>query len=260
MMGEKIAALRRAKGMTQEELAATVGISAQSVSKWENSVTMPDIMLLPVLADIFEVTIDELYGKAAPVKKQERISFDDVPQAAYDALLKAIGLPDLQQDEDIELRTQRWKKQLLSHPKQQSMIFSRREGGVYADSRMGIVSLLNNHDSMALLESKDAKKMLSLLSEDHVCAILRHQLKNAGVSYTAASVAVKCGMSEKQAKDVLDRLVEYNFNQKQSLDVGDEIISVYTLYGTHRMMLVYVILSLAERLANWNESYYGFRS
>ena len=61
-IGERIAELRRKSGMTQEELAALRGISAQSVSKWETGVTMPDILLLPILADVFGVQIDALFG------------------------------------------------------------------------------------------------------------------------------------------------------------------------------------------------------
>lgn len=62
-LGENIAALRKNKGITQEKLAETIGISPQSVSKWENDISMPDISLLPVLADIFSVSIDALLGK-----------------------------------------------------------------------------------------------------------------------------------------------------------------------------------------------------
>ena len=44
--------------MTQEELADIIGVSSQSISKWENNVTMPDILLLPVIASFFEITLD----------------------------------------------------------------------------------------------------------------------------------------------------------------------------------------------------------
>ncbi|MBQ7922698.1 MAG: DUF3808 domain-containing protein [Clostridia bacterium] len=60
-IGNKIKQLRYKTGMTQEQLAAKLGISAQSVSKWETAVTMPDITLLPVLASELGVTIDELF-------------------------------------------------------------------------------------------------------------------------------------------------------------------------------------------------------
>ena len=60
-LGYKIKQLRYKSGLTQEQLASRLGISAQSVSKWETSVTMPDITLLPLLAGEFGVTIDELF-------------------------------------------------------------------------------------------------------------------------------------------------------------------------------------------------------
>jgi len=61
-LGKRIAALRKSKGLTQEQLAEKVGVSAQAVSKWENDVSCPDITLLPLLADLFDVSVDELLG------------------------------------------------------------------------------------------------------------------------------------------------------------------------------------------------------
>lgn len=59
-IGRNIRRLRQNKGMTQEQLAEKLGISAQAVSKWEKEIAYPDILLLPVLADEFEVSINEL--------------------------------------------------------------------------------------------------------------------------------------------------------------------------------------------------------
>lgn len=61
-IGEQIRALRKSRSMTQEQLAALLGLAPQSVSKWENQLTAPDITLLPVLAGVFGVSIDELFG------------------------------------------------------------------------------------------------------------------------------------------------------------------------------------------------------
>lgn len=61
-LGEKIASLRKAKGMTQEQLAEQCSVSAQAVSKWENNLTAPDISLLPRLSGLFGVSVDELLG------------------------------------------------------------------------------------------------------------------------------------------------------------------------------------------------------
>lgn len=58
----KIAILRKARGLTQQGLADALGVSFQTVSKWENQVTMPDITMLPALAELFGVSVDELLG------------------------------------------------------------------------------------------------------------------------------------------------------------------------------------------------------
>ena len=59
-IGEIIKKLRKERDVTQEKLADYLGISYQAVSKWENDISCPDIMLLPKLAGIFNTTVDEL--------------------------------------------------------------------------------------------------------------------------------------------------------------------------------------------------------
>lgn len=66
-MGSMIARLRKERGMTQEQLAGLLGITYQAVSKWENEVSSPDISALPLLADVFGVSIDRLFGREAPL-------------------------------------------------------------------------------------------------------------------------------------------------------------------------------------------------
>ena len=66
VLGLKIAYYRRLIGLTQEELAERVGVSTQAVSKWEQQLSCPDILLLPELAKIFGITIDELFGIVCP--------------------------------------------------------------------------------------------------------------------------------------------------------------------------------------------------
>lgn len=59
-IGQRIAALRKAKNMTQSELAEELGISAQAVSKWENDLAYPDITLLQSLSEKLDCTIDHI--------------------------------------------------------------------------------------------------------------------------------------------------------------------------------------------------------
>lgn len=62
-LNETICFYRKKQGFTQEELAGKLGVTNQSVSKWESAQCCPDIILIPKLADIFEISIDELFGK-----------------------------------------------------------------------------------------------------------------------------------------------------------------------------------------------------
>lgn len=69
---DTISFYRKRQGLTQEELAKKLGVTNQSVSKWESAQCCPDIGLLPMLADIFEISIDELFGR----KNEKEIHYD----------------------------------------------------------------------------------------------------------------------------------------------------------------------------------------
>ncbi len=62
LIGDKIRLLRKNKNITQTELAEALSVSSQTVSKWENHVSSPDITVLPVIARYFGITMDELFG------------------------------------------------------------------------------------------------------------------------------------------------------------------------------------------------------
>ena len=61
-IGENIKHFRKSRDITQERLAEMLGVSCQSVSRWESGICYPDVELLPVIAGIFEVTVDKLLG------------------------------------------------------------------------------------------------------------------------------------------------------------------------------------------------------
>lgn len=61
--GQRFARLRKKLNLKQEDIANRVNISAQAVSKWENDLSAPDISILPALADILNVSLDELLGR-----------------------------------------------------------------------------------------------------------------------------------------------------------------------------------------------------
>ena len=70
-IGKFIAVLRKSQGMTQKELAEKLGVSDKTVSHWEREESAPDISLIPVIAEIFSVTCDELLRGEKSSKQAE---------------------------------------------------------------------------------------------------------------------------------------------------------------------------------------------
>ena len=83
-LGKNIRELRKSKNLTQEQFAESLGVSFQSVSRWENCVTYPDVEMLPVIARYFNVSTDYLFGIPNEEKK-----------ARFNALMKEVrALPE----------------------------------------------------------------------------------------------------------------------------------------------------------------------
>lgn len=69
-IGENLKRLRRERDMTQEELSTVLGVSYQSVSRWENGTCYPDLELLPAIADFFGISVDQLLGVNQALEQQ----------------------------------------------------------------------------------------------------------------------------------------------------------------------------------------------
>ena len=70
-IGKNIKKLREKKSITQEKLANYLGVTPQAISRWESETGYPDIELLPLIADFFDVTIDELLDRNISQNKNE---------------------------------------------------------------------------------------------------------------------------------------------------------------------------------------------
>lgn len=85
--GSMIAQLRKQRGMTQLELAEQMGVTDKAVSKWERDLSFPDVSSLPRLAEIFEVSVDDLMG----VRQAGQEEAGKDPGALADTILKGIS-------------------------------------------------------------------------------------------------------------------------------------------------------------------------
>ena len=79
IIGENIRDYRKKNNLTQEQFAERLGVTYQSVSRWENGTTYPDLELLPAISDLLSITVDELLGMPE-AKKEEKAkeAFDEL--------------------------------------------------------------------------------------------------------------------------------------------------------------------------------------
>lgn len=115
-----IRTMRREKNITQDELAQTLGVSFQAVSRWENGQAYPDIELLPKIAEIFGITTDRLLGADERAKTQKRIETLEAYNRAYHAAEDGFGKYEimakaLEEFPDSEPFMEKAMDQLLLH-------------------------------------------------------------------------------------------------------------------------------------------------
>lgn len=106
---ENLKKYRILKNLTQEDVAEFLGITAQSVSKWERGESYPDITFLPALANIFETSVDLLIGMDAIRAEETR----------YNIHKKAVGY---QRSGDYDMAEKTYRDALLIYPNKPGMI------------------------------------------------------------------------------------------------------------------------------------------
>ena len=89
-LGSMIASLRKQRGMTQLDLAVKMGVTDKAVSKWERDLSCPDISLLPRLAELFGVSVDELMNAKGDRDRRDRQIKNGGEM--LQTVLKAVGL------------------------------------------------------------------------------------------------------------------------------------------------------------------------
>lgn len=87
-IGKKLYELRKQSGFTQDYVAEKLGVSPQAVSKWENDIACPDIMTLPHIAELYGITVDELFRNEdvksnVKFEKTEQINEEDLVLRVY---------------------------------------------------------------------------------------------------------------------------------------------------------------------------------
>ncbi len=76
-LGERLASARKTKGLTQDDFAKYLDVTPQAISKWENNLSCPDILLLPKISEILGISIEELLTGSTKKEEKPKITITD---------------------------------------------------------------------------------------------------------------------------------------------------------------------------------------
>lgn len=255
-IGKNIAKLRKDNGMTQEQLAEMLGTSPQSVSKWETGSTMPDIMLLPVIAGCLNTTLDELYGCGKPKENRRSIDYNEIPEILYDTLIELTqrARMGLGEEKNIEEEKEKMKAYLAQNSQVKTATFSSHSGAVIATSEIGLLhrGVANAHQ----LTGSGIGRVLEILSDAAVRRVLAYETEHMTENLTPSYAAKKCALSTEEAANALEMLKEIRVNDVQEVLLDeDNPTRIYSLGEGEWVMLALMILKTA-RLIEENQQHY----
>ena len=261
-IGERIAELRKARAMTQEELASVIGVSAQSVSKWENSNTMPDISLLPVIAGIFDVSIDSLFdGERKP---QNNLSIDDAPEECYRALFQKY-VEAWENFNNEKYDPDEFRKALIAKDQNTGAVAykdTKAVGGVFACEDMALAYLKDEDSALALLDEERIVDLFAALARPSFRKILKYIPERQIRSFTAASLAQKLGLTPEETESELEEMVRLGLHvievQDLALDDGETIKCYSWMYFYKVYLMLEPMLTISDRLTG-RDFWYSLR-
>lgn len=220
-INSQITKLRKRMNITQDELAKAVGVTNQSVSKWESGICCPDIQLLPVLAKFFGVTIDELMGVSATqeitlqnICNEIKALFDNTPEEEHfhfafklSALLhKCIVSKRVNNNSctadigKLNKECKNWSTSICSEPQ-----------GETAYIRNAI--LLADHNYWKGMTSADIRNVVTTLKKHAdqnilkvMFALYELTLNNFDLFVSVEDICDKCHLSESEVQSALENL------------------------------------------------------
>lgn len=239
-IGKQIAALRKERGVKQEELAQFVGVSIQAVSKWENG-GVPDTELLPKIADFFSVSIDTLFGssvinyndlqsaiiqkiKAAPSDTKFNEAFSlcwAIERALYPTPMATDGLhPSI---EDFENALTHWRDHYSC------IITDQGYTGMGISSRLQYFLLVPETQDidLSLGKLKYTELFSDLANPDFFNACISMYKRTNTRAFTLKLLMTTCNFTEEKATEILKLFGKYSLAFKTEVEDDDNLTTVY---------------------------------
>ncbi len=249
-IGAVISELRKTKGITQDELAKYVGVSAQAVSKWENG-GVPDTELLPKIADFFEITVDKLFGRGDANINITSAIFEHIRKTKPDSEERFKTIFELCWDiersifnfggnVDAEIINGGKIKdyELMNKPDDQQYSSILSDHGF---TRMGIANRLQYF--LFVPEIKDKNKGLfdninyieffkDLSDNDIFNAFLLLFKRDSKKAFTENLFIKELNVDLEKTKEIVNVLTKYHLIKRTQIELDDEIKDVYTFFPT----------------------------
>lgn len=277
MFAEKLAELRGARSLTQSELGAALGVSGQTVSKWENGASEPDIRMLLKLAEFFGVTTDALLCTGKSVDHKD-------PTEVLRALYEGLDRKEATHMTFRLLRALQPSRYANMHEKDPAGYYVPEQTRTYSCNQVSkpelhmfsvasndiclAVTLFRNRSNFAWLGDPAVRqkilKLIHLLDSDSALRIfaLLHS-EELPVNFTAAFAAKKAGIDEKEAAEILDAACELRPDSeicsRQTAHLESGTVTVYRSYGCGNLMAL-ISLACEMMCGNQGYNYYAFES
>lgn len=224
-IGKNIAELRKAKGVKQDELARFVGITAQAVSKWENG-GVPDTELLPKIADYFNVSIDELFGRErnTSIDIQDAILRDITKTKVDDRISRAFELCWMIEQSmygTIFSDPERFREEAKTHG-ENDQIYSQievdsgyTEMGLFNRMQYFLVVPDAKDKDKAFLDGIDYPGFFKLMADKDIFETLVFLYKRDSFNaFTEKLIIKELGYAEDKAKQIIAELLRLNIIAK----------------------------------------------
>ena len=216
-----------------------IGVSSQTVSKWETGTTMPDIMLLPVITDVFGVDIDSLFGIKRKTVNKKLYQYN-IHEELYISFFEAMEplWCNAETDDEIAENVKETIHYLKKHPNAQTLVLSNIEGnGVFADCNIALAFNKNKDEIQSLYDDDSAWTVLKRFADGETRAVFKHLISDCYKSFTASSISAKTGVELPLVERALNNLLHLKLISRTDVDTDDGTVYVYRGCQTHKLVL-----------------------
>ena len=250
-LSQNIKILRLEKGLTQEELASSLGVSAQAVSKWETGNTFPDGSLLVPLANKLGVSLDELFDNA-------EVSMPDISKRIISLIRNTPEKERFNVARDIGWQIERglFNRFMFLGDRYDPDALKTNDRPSYVLDDNGFTLISNGHSPFFSVfpETEDGygetvgngeemRKIFECLSSPETmrAVICIHKTENNFELFEGSVLAEKCDIDERDMDKVFDDLEYLSLVRKKELEINGEKRILYSYTPSHKIIALFLV-------------------